>query len=178
MRRRSMHVVAVMLILIVGAATVTGCFGIKKLGTEITSLRTHVMGGDFVIPDISSGDHLKYIAYAAAAMMVVGILVLASRKWIPGIITLLGGGGMAYTYSSLSNHPSISLIVPLGLLVVIAVLAVYLIRNRDVLRELIAAIEKHPRVKDDIGEGDPDRQARVKRVVTPIKEGMQKEGAI
>ena len=177
MRRWAMYGLALVFYVGVLAVITSGC-GKRKAAAKAAAGSQQVGRHVLAVANAVTVEHLKYLAYGGAILMVFGVLFLVARKWVPGLIAFGGGGGMAYVYASLAEYPWISVIVPVVAMVAAVVLAIYLIRNRDVLRELVAAIEKHPRVKDDIGAGDPNRQARVKRVVTPIKEGLQKEGAI
>ncbi len=114
-------------------------------------------------------DQMKYIAWGGAGLMVLGVAAYALKRRRAGVVLFFGGGMMAYTFASLTEYPWVSVIIPLALMLSTMVLAIYLFRNKDVLRELVRAIQRHPEVKPDIGDGDPARQAAIKGVVTPIK---------
>lgn len=130
--------------------------------------------------------NMKPLAYAAAALMVVGILLCAfSSRKATGAILIGGGAGIATLYAQMASHPYVSAAIILVPCIAATVLGICYFRHRITLAmrnkvdsEIVKAVEKHPEVKIDIGGGDPETQNEVRAVIAPIKTRLRQDGEI
>ena len=135
---------------------------------------------------VATVQNMRHVVTSGAALCVLGVVTCAlTRRKMAGAILAGGGAGMISLYAQIAENPWISVIIILApILLGTVVLIVYyrtrmrLLETEWTTTELVKAVEPHPEVKQDVGDGDPEVQARVKAIVTPIKNRLRHAGEL
>ena len=133
----------------------------------------------------SSGNPVYWYYGGGLGLMLAGAVVFAFGGRASGAVLAMFGAGTAYFGHTLILYPWVALAATLGAAGVAALIARdrwkkqkdLTLKDRTV-KELVAAVQKHPEVKEDIGDGDPERREAIRPAVNSAKSELRREGTL
>lgn len=154
-----------------GAATLAGCK--ERIVKNATNEATQT-----AISAIQSVEPMNLYVVAGGGLVVAGVIMVIFGARSSGIMLSASGVCMSIFGQAMTVYPWLSLVM-VGIAAIISVTVAYeKYRDWKVTKEIVRAVEKTPSAKENICNGDKNKQNKVRPIIQKAKNELRRNGQL